>query len=130
MCVCVYGIIFSESEDGQKELEVYQELGEDIIKQRKVRLLFFGVIKQVKIISMFNINCCIITNNIFLQYLDLWLISETDKEVLKKSWDIIVKDMERIGVVMFLKMFETHPETLSSFIHEVYSIRELEMDEW
>jgi len=42
---------FSESEDGQKELDVYQELGEDIIKQRKVRLLFFGVIKQVKIIS-------------------------------------------------------------------------------
>ena len=70
------------------------------------------------------------TNNNFLQYLDLWLISETEKEVLKKSWDIIVKDMERIGVVMFLKMFETHPETLSSFIHEVYSIRELEMDEW
>ena len=39
-------------------------------------------------------------------------------------------DMGSIGVVTFLKMFETHPETLSSFIKDVYSIKELEMNEW
>jgi hypothetical protein len=62
--------------------------------------------------------------------LALWNICDTDKEVLRTSWDIIVTDCDRIGVVMFLKMFETHPETLSSFIHDVYSIKELEMGEW
>ena len=41
-----------------------------------------------------------------------------------------MSDMESIGVVMFLKMFETHPETLSSFIKNVYSIKEIEMNEW
>ena len=39
-------------------------------------------------------------------------------------------DMGSIGVVMFLKMFETHPETLSSFIKDMYSIKEIEMNEW
>ena len=101
-------------------------------KSKKGKLIILWSYKTVK---NNNRNYCVITNNNntnnnFSQYLELWLISETDKAVLKKSWDIIVKDMERIGVVMFLKMFETHPETLSSFIHDVYSIRELEMDEW
>lgn len=41
-----------------------------------------------------------------------------------------MSDMESIGVVMFLKMFETHPETFSSFIKDVYSIKEIEMNEW
>ena len=42
----------------------------------------------------------------------------------------MISDMKTIGVVTFLKMFETHPETISSFIPDAYSIKELEMDEW
>ena len=45
-------------------------------------------------------------------------------------WTEILSDMTSVGVVMFLKMFETHPETLSAFVKNVYSIKELEMDEW
>ena len=71
-----------------------------------------------------------IFHNNTLQYTELWKISEAEKEVLRSSWEIISSDMQSIGVVMFLKMFETHPETLSSFIQNVYSIKEVEMDEW
>ena len=64
------------------------------------------------------------------QYGDLWKICDSDKETLKSVWTLIVSDMASIGVVTFLKMFETHPETLTSFVKNVYSIKELEMDEW
>ena len=36
--------------------------------------------------------------------------------------------MESIGVVTFLRMFETHPETLSSFLTDPKALRELEKD--
>ena len=65
-----------------------------------------------------------------LQYSNLWKISDADKDVLRSTWKIIVSDIGSIGVVTFLKMFETHPETISSFIPDAYSIKELEMDEW
>ena len=38
--------------------------------------------------------------------------------------------MEHIGIVTFLKMFETHPETMKPFIGDVYTIKEVEMNEW
>ena len=60
----------------------------------------------------------------------MWKICDTDKEILRSMWTEILSDMTSVGVVMFLKMFETHPETLSAFVKNVYSIKELEMDEW
>ena len=50
--------------------------------------------------------------------------------MLKSTWMVIVSDMKTIGVVTFLKMFETHPETIAAFIPNAYSIKELEMNEW
>ena len=38
--------------------------------------------------------------------------------------------MESVGVVTFLNLFETHPETLRPFIQDVYSMKELELNEW
>jgi len=74
-----------------------------------------------------NIAEDIITNN---KYTQLWRINDEEKEILRSIWKVIVKDISSIGVVTFLKMFETHPETLSSFVKGVYSIKELEMNEW
>ena len=68
--------------------------------------------------------------NFSSQHAELWKINETAKTQLRSTWNVIMSDMASIGVVMFLKMFETHPETLSSFIRNVYSIKEIEMDEW
>ena len=67
---------------------------------------------------------------IFIQYTELWKIKDEEKEILRSIWKVIVRDISSIGVVTFLKMFETHPETLSSFVVGVYSIEELEMNEW
>ena len=53
-----------------------------------------------------------------------------DKELLEKSWITLRTNLESIGVVMLLKLFETHPETLQPFIQEVYSLKELELNEW
>ena len=64
------------------------------------------------------------------QYSKLWKICGHEKEILKSVWKLIVSDMQSIGVVTFLKMFETHPDTLSAFVTNVYSIKELEMNEW
>jgi len=74
-----------------------------------------------------NIAEDIITND---KYTQLWKINDEEKEILRSIWKVIVKDISSIGVVTFLKMFETHPETLSSFVVGVYSIKELEMNEW
>ena len=64
------------------------------------------------------------------QYSKLWKICDNEKEILKSVWKLIVSDMQSIGVVTFLKMFETHPDTVSAFVTNVYSIKELEMNEW
>ena len=40
------------------------------------------------------------------------------------------RNLESIGVVTFLKLFETHPDTLRPFIHDVYTVKELELNEW
>lgn len=38
--------------------------------------------------------------------------------------------MQSIGVGMFLNMFEIHPETLSPFLTNEYTLEELEKDPW
>ena len=63
-------------------------------------------------------------------FLDLWKISTADKQALRASWILLHEDMKHIGVVTFLKMFETHPETMKPFIGDVYTIKEVEMNEW
>jgi hypothetical protein len=40
------------------------------------------------------------------------------------------RDMESVGVVTFLNLFETHPETMKPFLPHINSVREKELDEW
>ena len=71
----------------------------------------------------------ILINNSF-QFNEKWRLTMEDKELLQKSWITLRTNLESIGVVMLLKLFETHPETLRPFIQEVYSLKELELNEW
>ena len=68
--------------------------------------------------------------NIIFKFEEEWRISAEDKELLKNSWETLRSNLQSIGVVTLLKLFETHPETLQTFIHEVYSLQELELNEW
>ena len=52
------------------------------------------------------------------------------KDILRKTWSVLQSDMESLGTVTFLKMFETHPETLKPFIPAVESLKEIELNEW
>jgi hypothetical protein len=38
--------------------------------------------------------------------------------------------MESVGVIAFLNLFETHPETLKPFLPHINTVKEMEMDEW
>ena len=40
------------------------------------------------------------------------------------------RDMESVGVVTFLNLFETHPETMKPFLPHINSVKEKELDEW
>ena len=58
------------------------------------------------------------------------VISSEEKVILRQSWLKLQKRMDSVGVVIFLRMFETHPKTLTPFIPHINNVREMEMDEW
>ena len=58
----------------------------------------------------------------------MWQISEKQKTLLRDDWTILRTSLESVGVVTFLNLFETHPETLRPFIQDVYSMKELELN--
>ena len=60
----------------------------------------------------------------------MWQISEKQKNLLREDWTILRSGLESVGVVTFLNLFETHPETLRPFIQDVYSVKEIELNEW
>lgn len=59
-----------------------------------------------------------------------WYLTAEQKKTLRESWLVLQANIESVGTVTFLKMFETHPETLKPFIPEVESLREIELNEW
>lgn len=59
-----------------------------------------------------------------------WQLSPEQKSCLRSCWVDLQSNIESVGVVTFLKLFETHPETLKPFIPDVNSVRELELNEW
>ena len=59
-----------------------------------------------------------------------WLVTPSQKQLLRESWAMLQSNIESVGTVTFLKMFETHPETLRTFIPEVDRLQELELNEW
>ena len=58
------------------------------------------------------------------------MLSDAQKELLRKCWGTIQTNLVSVGVVTFLKLFETHPETLKHFIPDVKSLEEIELNEW
>ena len=71
-----------------------------------------------------------IIENSFFQYAEMWQISEKQKTMLRDDWTILRSSLESVGVVTFLNLFETHPETLRPFIQDVYTVKEIDLNEW
>ena len=60
----------------------------------------------------------------------MWQISEKQKMLLRDDWTILRSSLESVGVVTFLNLFETHPETMKPFLPHINSVKEKELDEW
>ena len=58
------------------------------------------------------------------------MLNDVQKELLRTCWGTIQANLVSVGVVTFLKLFETHPETLKHFIPDVKSLEEIELNEW
>ncbi|XP_048752325.2 neuroglobin-like isoform X2 [Ostrea edulis] len=43
-------------------------------------------------------------------------LSETEVRILEESWKTLKKDISRVGVVMFMNLFQTHPEVQDAFL--------------
>jgi hypothetical protein len=70
-------------------------------------------------------------NNLTLHDQTDWpKISAEQKVILRSTWQKLQKKMDAVGVVTFLRLFETHPETLQPFLHHINAVKEMEMDEW
>ncbi|XP_048358069.1 neuroglobin-like [Sphaerodactylus townsendi] len=44
-----------------------------------------------------------------------FVLSEAQKELIRTSWEILHKDIARVGVIVFIRLFETHPECKDAF---------------
>ncbi|RUS80969.1 hypothetical protein EGW08_011244, partial [Elysia chlorotica] len=42
--------------------------------------------------------------------------TDHQKELVTETWRLVQEDMAKVGVVMFIKLFETHPEVQSVFM--------------
>ena len=67
---------------------------------------------------------------LFFSFQPKWKLSHEQKSDLKESWAILHENLESVGVVTFLKLFETHPETMQPFIPDCISMPEMELNEW
>uniref|UniRef100_H3ARB7 Globin domain-containing protein n=1 Tax=Latimeria chalumnae TaxID=7897 RepID=H3ARB7_LATCH len=43
------------------------------------------------------------------------ILSEPQKELIQESWRILHQDITRLGIIMFIRLFETHPECKDVF---------------
>ncbi|XP_022343425.1 neuroglobin-like isoform X3 [Crassostrea virginica] len=43
-------------------------------------------------------------------------LSEKDLDILETSWGKLKKDISKVGVVMFMNLFQTHPEVQDAFL--------------
>uniref|UniRef100_A0A8C4X2B3 Neuroglobin-like n=1 Tax=Erpetoichthys calabaricus TaxID=27687 RepID=A0A8C4X2B3_ERPCA len=56
-------------------------------------------------------------------------LSEAQKELIRESWTILHQDIARVGIIMFIRLFETHPECKDVFFifREIDDLQELKM---
>ncbi|MBN3277506.1 NGB1 protein, partial [Polyodon spathula] len=56
-------------------------------------------------------------------------LSEAQKDLIRESWKILHEDIARVGIIMFIRLFETHPECKDVFFmfREIDDLQELKM---
>nr|XP_033813149.1 cytoglobin-1-like isoform X1 [Geotrypetes seraphini] len=56
-------------------------------------------------------------------------LSEAQKQLIQESWRILQQDIARVGIIMFIRLFETHPECKDAFFlfREIDDLQELKM---
>lgn len=56
-------------------------------------------------------------------------LSEAQKGLIRESWKILHEDIARVGIIMFIRLFETHPECKDVFFifRDIDDLQELKM---
>ncbi|XP_042295403.1 neuroglobin-like [Sceloporus undulatus] len=56
-------------------------------------------------------------------------LSEVQKELIRESWKILHKDIARVGIIVFIRLFETHPECKDVFFlfRDIDDLHQLKM---
>ncbi|XP_033014708.1 cytoglobin-2-like [Lacerta agilis] len=56
-------------------------------------------------------------------------LSEPQKALIRESWKILHKDIARVGVIVFVRLFETHPECKDVFFQfrDIDDLQQLKM---
>ncbi|XP_067830899.1 x globin [Heptranchias perlo] len=56
-------------------------------------------------------------------------LSEEQKELIQESWKILHQDITRVGIIMFIRLFETHPECKDVFFlfRDIDDLQQLKM---
>nr|XP_020642959.1 neuroglobin-like isoform X1 [Pogona vitticeps] len=63
------------------------------------------------------------------QTLGPFLLSEAQKGLVRDSWKILHQDIARVGIIVFIRLFETHPECKDAFFlfRDVDDLQQLKM---
>ncbi|XP_041035158.1 x globin [Carcharodon carcharias] len=56
-------------------------------------------------------------------------LSEEQKELVQESWKVLHQDIARVGIIMFIRLFETHPECKDVFFlfRDIEDLQQLKM---
>ncbi|XP_069500343.1 neuroglobin-like isoform X2 [Ambystoma mexicanum] len=56
-------------------------------------------------------------------------ISSTQKDLIESSWKVLHEDIARVGIIMFIRLFETHPECKDVFFlfRDIDDLQQLKM---
>uniref|UniRef100_A0A8C7GD02 X globin n=1 Tax=Oncorhynchus kisutch TaxID=8019 RepID=A0A8C7GD02_ONCKI len=52
-------------------------------------------------------------------------LSKEQIEMIKESWKVIQEDIAKVGIIMFVRLFETHPECKDVFFRDVEDLDRL-----
>ncbi|XP_069766222.1 x globin [Narcine bancroftii] len=57
-------------------------------------------------------------------------LSEEQKQLVRESWDVLHQDIARVGIIMFIRLFETHPECKDVFFlfRDIDDLQQLKMN--
>ncbi|XP_044291417.1 neuroglobin-like [Varanus komodoensis] len=57
-------------------------------------------------------------------------LSEAQKTLVRESWEVLHKDIVRVGIIVFIRLFETHPECKDAFFlfRDIEDLQQLQMN--